>query len=137
VREMKVEKRKKEKRRMKYRMGEVETGRKMRCMYAWKEELRIGHWKTRRGKRRDSFIAKTLFKILRKLPPLHVSDFVRRIPLPLQTLNSQKYPHWRSYNRVYNTAPRMIQQMRQLPLFRALPEVATHATPNKRSDTKL
>jgi hypothetical protein len=52
-----------------------------------KEELRIGHWNTRWGETEgDSFIAKALCKTLRKLPPLHVSDFVRRIPLPLQTL---------------------------------------------------
>jgi hypothetical protein len=29
-------------------MGEVETERKVRCVYVCKEELRIGHWKTRR-----------------------------------------------------------------------------------------
>jgi hypothetical protein len=49
-----------------------------------KKELRIGHWNAgTRGE--DSFIAKALFKTLRKLPPLQVSDFVRRIPSPLQT----------------------------------------------------
>jgi hypothetical protein len=35
------------------------------------------------GKRRNSFIAKTLSKTLKKLPPLQVSDVVRRIPFLL------------------------------------------------------
>jgi hypothetical protein len=56
------------------------------------ERLRMGDSKTGSGERRDPFIAKTLLKTLRKLPPLHVSDFVRRIPLPLQTLSSQEHP---------------------------------------------
>jgi hypothetical protein len=88
------------------------------------------------GERRDSFIANALFKILRKLPPLHVSDFVRRIPLPLQTL-TQRSTQLALLQAVYNTAHRMIQQMRELSLLCVLPEVAIHATPNKRSNTKL
>jgi len=88
------------------------------------------------GQRRDSFIANALFKILRKLPPLHVSDFVRRIPLPLQTL-THRSTQLALLQAVYFTSHRMIQQMRQLLPFCALTEVATHATPNKLSDTKL
>jgi hypothetical protein len=48
-------------------------------------ERALENW-TREEKRRDLFIAKTLFKTLRKLLPLQISDSVRRIPLPLQTL---------------------------------------------------
>jgi hypothetical protein len=88
------------------------------------------------GERRDSFIANALFKILRKLPPLHVSDFVRRIPLLLQTL-THRSTQLALLQAVYNTAYRMIQQMRQLSLLCALLVVAMHATPNNRSDTKL
>jgi hypothetical protein len=35
------------------------------------------------GKQRNSIIAKTLLKTLKKLPPLQVSDVVRRIPFLL------------------------------------------------------
>jgi hypothetical protein len=37
MRDMKAEKR--EKKRRKCRIGEVERGRKVRCIYVWKEEL--------------------------------------------------------------------------------------------------
>jgi hypothetical protein len=77
----------------------------------------MGAWKTGRGQGRDSFIAKTLLKTLRKLPPLQVSDFVRRIPLPLQALR------YRNTRPVAATNPCMIQQMRQLALYYALTEV--------------
>ena len=54
-----------------------------------KEELRIGHWNTGLGGgpggEGGSFIAKALLKTLKKLPPLRASDFVQRIPSPLQT----------------------------------------------------
>jgi hypothetical protein len=113
----------------------------------WKEEGRCGVYMCGKescdlaigrldGERRDSFIANALFKILRKLPPLHVSDFVQRIPLPLQTL-THRSTQLALLQAVYNTAHRTIQQMRQLSLFCVLPDVIIHATPNKRSDTKL
>ena len=57
---------------------------------------------------KGSFIAKALFNILRKLPPLHASDFVRRIPLPLQT------PNGRSTTTFDPTTPCVLQQMRHL-----------------------
>jgi hypothetical protein len=49
---------------------------------SWELAIGILDGGTREG---DSFIAKALLKTLRKLPSLQVSDFVRRIPSPLQT----------------------------------------------------
>lgn len=90
-------------------MRDVERGRKVRCVDVW-----MGDSKSERGKRRDSFIAKGLLKTLRKLPPLHVSDFVRRIPLPLQTLSSQEHRaccclHIRAYDAALSCALTKVQ----------------------------
>lgn len=84
---MKVEKRGKIKVERKYWVHEVEKEGMWGVYMCGKEELRIGHWNTRWWDPGGggSFIAKALLKTLRKLPPLQVSDFVRRIPSPLQT----------------------------------------------------
>jgi hypothetical protein len=42
--------RRERKKRSKFRIGEVERGRKVRCIYVWKGELWFGHWKNGWGK---------------------------------------------------------------------------------------
>jgi hypothetical protein len=61
-------------------------GRKEMCIYMWRGRTENGRLEDRgkgEGKWRNSFIAKTLLKTLKKLPPLQAPDVVRRIPFLL------------------------------------------------------